>query len=30
MDWTTLWAYLSGSVDEDRLLRPTPAPTGKG
>jgi len=19
MDWTTLWAYLSGSVDEDRI-----------
>ena len=31
MDWTTLLAYLSGSVDEDRLLRnQQPAPHGQG
>ena len=31
MDWTTLWAYLSGSVDEERLLRnQQPAPHGQG
>ena len=31
MDWTTLVAYLSGSVDEERRLRnQQPAPHGQG